>query len=74
MRVTPWKKQVQQVKFDRNGTVWTSEGNTGEWWFDVGGLYWVSNEAECTSDFEYNTYELLAVPITPRSTIHQASG
>lgn len=54
MRLSPWKKQVQQVKFDRNGTVSTSEGNSGEWWFDVGGLYWVSNGTGYSAGFSDN--------------------
>lgn len=41
MRVSPWRRREQEVTFHRNGTVWTSDGDTGDWWFDVGGLYWV---------------------------------
>lgn len=42
MRSGPWKRQEQEVTFHRNGTMSSSDGSQGEWWFDVGGLYWVS--------------------------------
>lgn len=42
MRARPWKVEEQEVSFHRNGTVETSAGDAGTWWFDVGGLYWVS--------------------------------
>lgn len=41
MRSGPWKRREQEVTFHRNGTMSSSDGNQGEWWFDVGGLYWV---------------------------------
>ncbi|CAM9718282.1 unnamed protein product [Sphacelaria rigidula] len=43
MRLSPWKSHRQHVTFNRNGTVSTSEGHRGEWWFDVGGLFWDVN-------------------------------
>ena len=42
VRARPWKVEEQEVSFHRNGTVETSAGDAGTWWFDVGGLYWVS--------------------------------
>ena len=41
MRSGPWKRREQEVTFHRNGTMSSSDGDKGEWWFDVGGLYWV---------------------------------
>lgn len=43
MRARPWKIEEQEVSFHRNGTVETSAGDAGTWWFDVGGLYWDVN-------------------------------
>ena len=42
MKPRPWKIVEQEVSFHRNGTVITGAGDAGTWWFDVGGLYWVS--------------------------------
>lgn len=41
MRSGPWKRREEEVTFHRNGTLSSSDGSKGEWWFDVGGLYWV---------------------------------
>lgn len=41
MRSRPWTRREQEVTFHRNGTMSSSDGEKGEWWFDVGGLYWV---------------------------------
>eukprot|EP00903_Cladosiphon_okamuranus_P015532 g14340.t1 len=43
MRSGPWKRREQEVTFHRNGTMSSSDGSKGEWWFDVGGLYWDLN-------------------------------
>ncbi|CAM9201612.1 unnamed protein product [Choristocarpus tenellus] len=34
------KRKTQQVSFHRDGSVEMANGDKGEWWFDVGGLYW----------------------------------
>lgn len=41
IRSSPWTRREQEVTFHRNGTMSSNDGNKGEWWFDVGGLYWV---------------------------------
>ncbi|CAM9637456.1 unnamed protein product [Pylaiella littoralis] len=43
MRSRPWTRREQEVTFHRNGTMSSSDGEKGEWWFDVGGLYWDVN-------------------------------
>ncbi|CAM9687685.1 unnamed protein product [Ascophyllum nodosum] len=43
VRVSPWERRQQDVTFHRNGTMWTKDGERGDWWFDVGGLYWDMN-------------------------------
>ncbi|CAM9468447.1 unnamed protein product [Ectocarpus sp. 12 AP-2014] len=43
IRSSPWTRREQEVTFHRNGTMSSNDGNKGEWWFDVGGLYWDVN-------------------------------
>ncbi|CAM9104972.1 unnamed protein product [Hapterophycus canaliculatus] len=43
MHSSPWSRRDQEVTFHRNGTVSSGDGDKGEWWFDVGGLYWDMN-------------------------------
>ncbi|CAM9428429.1 unnamed protein product [Chrysoparadoxa australica] len=38
-----WSRKENYLVFERNGAVFTSEGEEGTWWFDVAGLQWDVN-------------------------------
>ncbi|CAN0376072.1 unnamed protein product, partial [Ectocarpus sp. 12 AP-2014] len=60
IRSSPWTRREQEVTFHRNGTMSSTDGNKGEWWFDVGGLYWVHSRdgtsRRYTAELHWNVF------------------